>query len=310
HISVEAINPKGDLSVHIKLIVMALIWGGGFVAGKVIAPQAGAFTITFLRFLIASVVLTIILFRTEKLTSVPISIVGFALAGGFLGVGCYNFLFLNGIKWIEAGRGAVIMSIVPIAVAVLSAILFKEPLTFRKFVGILISVVGAAMVVSNGDFSIFFGNIGRGELYILGSVSCAAAFTLISKKMLDQLSPLAVIVFISSFGTVMMIIPMLIELQTRPLTGLSFAFYMNLLYLALGPSVVATVFYYHGIAKVGPSRASQYMNLMPVFAVILSFLFLGEEITSSLAVGGLMVIGGILITNKKRCPDTSVGVGS
>ena len=78
---------------------------------------------------------------------------------------------------------------------------------------------------------------------------------------------------------------------------MSSKFLANLLYLAIGPSVIAVTFYYEAISLIGPSRASQYMNLMPVFAVLLAFIFLNEQVTASLILGGGLVTTGLYLTN-------------
>ncbi len=283
--------------IHVKLTIMALLWAGAFIAARTIAFQAGPFTIAFLRFFLATVVLTVGMKREDK---VPMNfkLLLYALGAAFLGVFCYNYLFFTGMKYVEAGRGSVIMSTVPFVVALISHFLFKEKATMVKSSGIMVSFIGAGIVISQGQAGSFLQHaLGRGEICLMAGVFCAAAFTFFSKEMLYTLSPRRTIVYISAIGTAFLFLPALIEMNQRPLALVSYSFLLNVLYLAVGPSAIAAIFYYEAIRVVGASRASQYMNLIPFFAVVLAIVFLGERVTPSLLVGGSLVTAGLCLSN-------------
>lgn len=284
--------------LHIKLTVMALLWAGGFISAKMIAGDAGPFTICFLRFLIATVFITMIARQREQRAVWDLPLFGMVLGAAFLGVFCYNFFFFTGIRYLDAGRGSVIVSTVPIVVALISAVLFRERLGLWKYAGIGVSLAGAWIVISKGAMlSLIQTHIGKGEFLMMGCVLCAAGFTLFSNAMLVRLTPLNLMAAVSALGTAFVSGPALLELQNAPTRMGSYSFVLNLLYLAVGPSVIAVMFYYDAIKSVGPSRASQYMNLMPVFSVILAMVFLGEHLTGSLILGGGLVTTGLYLTN-------------
>ncbi len=277
---------------------MALLWAGGLIAGKLIASQAGPFTISFLRFLVATFVLAALVHRRGENRVIPGGVLIYAFIAAFFGVFCYNYLFFSGIKLIEASRGSVIISMVPIVIALFSYIVFREKMNFIKVIGIVLSVLGASIVVSKGELASIFGKaLGLGEIYLVLCVFCAATFTLLSKKLLQALTPLVTMTMISAIGTCFLFGPALLEISQIQNSPVSYTFFLNLLYLAIGPSVIAVTFYYEAICVVGPSRASQYMNLMPVFAVVLAFIFLGENVTTSLMLGGGLVTTGLYVTN-------------
>lgn len=284
--------------IHIKLTIMALLWAGGFIAGKLIVQQAGPFTISFLRFLIATSVLAILVYKKEQYTKITLTHFVYAMCAGFLGIFCYNYLFFSGIQFVDAGRGSVIISTVPIVVAILSSVIFKEKMSAFKFFGILFSMFGAWVVVSHGEvLSLLHYSLGWGEIQLILCVFCAAGFALFSKQLLKDLSPMVTMVYISASGAAFLFGPALLELKQKPIDFNSITFYLNLLYLSIGPSVIAVTFYYEAIKLVGAARASQYMNLIPIFAVILAFIFLGEQITASLVIGGGLVTTGLYLAN-------------
>jgi len=284
--------------LHLKLTIMALLWAGGFIAGKNIADQAGPFTISFLRFFVATVVLVVLVYKKEQFQKIRANQLMCIACAAFFGEFCYNYLFFSGIKLVDAGRGSVIISTVPVVVLIVSCLLLQERLNKFKLLGIVFSVIGAWVVVSNSNLEVILGApIGRGELYLIACVFCAVIFTLLSKCLLVSLSSLMAMTAISAFGTVFLFVPAVIEMNLIPAAINSYSFLLNLLYLSVGPSVIAVTIYYDAIKKVGPTRASQYMNLIPVFAVVLAFVFLGEQLSASLIVGGGFVTTGLWLAN-------------
>ena len=71
-------------------------------------------------------------------------------------------------------------------------------------------------------------------------------------------------------------------------------------YLGVFGTALGFVWYYEGIRRVGPLRAAQFINLVPVSAVLLAFLILGEPLTLSLVLGAALVISGVYLTNRGR----------
>lgn len=141
------------LGTYIKLLLMALFWGGTFIAGRRLAQEVGPFSGAFLRFLVASVFLAAMTLRAEKRLPLPkrghlIPLFLMGMTGIFL----YNVFFLKGLKLIEAGRASIIIANNPIFIAIMSALIFHDRLNLLKVAGILISVSGAVTVITHGEF--------------------------------------------------------------------------------------------------------------------------------------------------------------
>ena len=166
-------NKNSLLLVYIKLLLTATFWGGTFIAGRIVAQHVSTFSAAFLRFIIASVFLVVVTWKNEgkfptpkKPQILPIVLLGMT------GIFSYNFFLFKGLKIIEAGRASVIIAINPIIIALFSAYFFKEKLTPLKFLGILISVTGAVIVITRGHIlQILQSGVGIGELYIFGCVT-------------------------------------------------------------------------------------------------------------------------------------------
>jgi drug/metabolite transporter (DMT)-like permease len=285
--------------IYIKLLVTAIFWGGTFIAGRVVARGVGPFSAAFLRFALASVFLLFITYKVEKrLPPVRKGQVIPLILLGMTGVFSYNVFFFKGLKIIHAGRAAVIIANNPVFIALFASYLFKERLTLLKFAGIVLSVTGAIVVISRGNPSeIIKGNVGIGEIFIFCCVMSWVAYSLIGKAVMKDLSALVSVSYSSVVGAVGLFIPAYLEGMVQHFSHYSKIEWLGIFYLGFFGTVVGVVWYYEGIKAIGATKASQFINFVPISAVVLAFFLLAEPVTFSLVIGTLMVCTGVYLTN-------------
>ena len=292
---------RKTILIYIKLILTAIFWGGTFIAGRVVAKDVGPFSASFFRFAIASSFLILFIWRIDgklflpkKRQMVPVILLGLT------GVFTYNVFFFKGLKLINAGRASIIIANNPIFIAILSAYFFKEKLNLIKAVGIIISVTGAIIVISKGNLNeIVQGNIGRGEIFIFCCVLSWVAYSLIGKVVMADLSPLSSVSYSCVIGTFFLFFPACYEGIFNNFHHYPIMAWLGIFYLGIFGTVVGFVWYYEGIKKIGPTKASLFINFVPVSAVILAFMILDEPITLSLFIGTILVCAGVYLTSKK-----------
>ena len=293
-------NPPASFTTsYIKLILTAFLWGGTFIAGKIVVRDVGPASAAFLRFALAFTVLFFLTIRSEKrIPQISLKQFGFILLLGLTGVFTYNILFFKGLKIIDAGRAALIIALNPICICLLSAWFFKERLTILKIIGITISVSGALVVISRGDFNgIVSGGLGLGEIYIFGCVLSWASYSVIGKAVMKELSPLVAVTGSTLIGTILLLPPAFSEGLFNHILSFSGLDWAALFYLGFFGTVVGFVWYYEAIRIIGATRAGLFINFVPISAVILAFFFLNEPLTMSLLSGALLVSYGVYLTN-------------
>ncbi len=286
---------------YLKLLLMALFWGGTFIAGRLLAGEVSPFSAAFLRFAIASAVLVLISLRNYgTLPKVqgnqwfPLLILGFS------GVFAYNALFFKGLELVEAGRAAVIIANNPIFIGLFAALLFKEELNFQKIAGIILSISGAIIVITKGQpLTIFFTGVGKGELLIFGCVISWTIYSLAGRTAMRGFTPLVAVTYSALIGTLLLFPAAYFEGLFQHISRYSATAWGCLLYLGLCGTVLGFVWYYQGIQKIGSTRASQFINFVPVSAVLLSVWLLNEPLTISLLFGLLFVSSGVYLTNRQ-----------
>ena len=286
--------------VYVKLAFTAVFWGGTFVAGRIVSQEVGPFSAAFLRFLTAAICLLLITRHAEgrlplpkKRLILPLTLLGLS------GVFSYNVFFFLGLERIEAGRASLIIANNPVFIALFSALIFRERLRPLAVLGILLSLSGAGVVITRGDpVSALQGGAGWGELFIFFCVLSWVAYSLIGKTVLATLSPLVTVTWAALVGMGLLAVPAFAEGLIPAIFRYSADSWAGIVYLGIFGTVAGFVWYYRGIREIGPARASQFINLVPVSAVLLGALVLGEPLTLSLLAGGVLVLAGITLTNR------------
>ncbi len=303
--------------IYLKLLLTALFWGATFIAGRQVSQHLDSFTIAFLRFAMASSLLLLLTWNAEgrlpilhRRQILPVVLLG--LTGIFL----YNSLFFKGLRLIEASRAALIVATCPAFIAVTAALFLRERLRPVQMIGIPLSVLGAAVVISQGNLRrILSGGVGWGELFILGCVLSWTAYSLIGKSVMrrpgvsnarhrdgNPLSPLVAVCYSSILGAAALAIPAALEDPLENLARATWLDWVSIAYLAVFGTVIGFVWFYEGVKTIGTTRAGLFINFVPISAVILGALILHEPITASLAVGAVLVLSGVCLTNATRRP--------
>jgi drug/metabolite transporter (DMT)-like permease len=289
-----------QLLLYLKLVTTAVIWGGTFVAGRIIAREVGPFSAAFLRFVVASFFLLLFVLKSYgKIPALKKQQVVPVLLLGVTGIFCYNVLFFYGLKTVTASRASLIIAGNPVVLALLSAWLFRERLSPVNILGIVLSVSGAVTVISHGNpWEIFQGHLGLGELYIFGCVLSWVAYSLVGKIVLKNLPPLIAVTYACLIGAACLFPPAALEGVIRTAMHYSNEIWLSIFYLGFFGSALGFVWYYEGIRTLGPSRAGVFINIVPVSSIVLAFLILQETLEASLLMGALLVTVGVYFTNR------------
>ena len=287
--------------IYLKLLLTALFWGGTFIAGRLIAQSVGPFSAAFLRFAIAVVFL--LLLTARKMGGLPRVSKAQRMTLFFLGLSgvfAYNALFFKGLQLISAGRASLIIANNPVFIALFAALIFKERLSWLKVGGVILSVSGAVIVISKGDLAqLLGGGVGWGELLIFGCVGSWVTYSLIGKAIMKDLSPLVAVSYSASIGLAALLIPALAEGMVEQIPQYTLLDWGCIAYLGVFGTVLGFVWYYEGIKALGPTKAGQFINFVPVCAILLAYFILGEPVTPSLLVGAGFVVSGVWLTNLK-----------
>jgi len=162
-------------------------------------------------------------------------------------------------------------------------------------------LIGAIIVISEGNLNIIFqGNIGKGELFILGSVISWVAFTLIRKVALKEFAPITITTYACLIGILILTIPAVLEGELQNFLQYNFAVWFSIFVMGFLGTVLAFIWFYEGVKKIGPSRAAVFNNLAPAFTTLMAVFILRENITLFLVIGATLTIIGIYLSNYQK----------
>ena len=285
---------KTSLRYALILVLVSLVWAGSFVVVKIGTRNISPIHIGFLRFLVATpLMFLVVLLKKEKprrlnYKDLPAFVI-LALTGVTL---LYVFQF-TGIKYTTASTSAVLINTNVMFIAILSFLVLRESFTLKKAAGIILGFLGATIIVTNGYLDI--GSSFLGDVLILLSAFCWAVYSVIGKILLKRYNPLTLNTYAFALGTVFYL-PFVINdfgaIFFIPLEG-----WLIILYLALFCSVFGYVAWYFVLSHVDASKAAIFLNLIPLFTILLSLL-IGEIVTIFLIAGAACIIYGIYLTQK------------
>lgn len=283
---------------YLKLLATMAFWGGTFVAGRLLAGSVPPFQAAFMRFSVAVLLLLLILYGVEKrFPPLDRKQLGAVALLGLTGVFGYNVAFFTGLQSVSAGRAGLIVALNPIGIALLSALFGGEPLRLTSILGIAISVIGAMLVISHGNLGLLAHGIGTGELTLLGCVLCWALYSVIGRRTMRGLSPLASVAYSALAGTLFLAPVALTQGVLQSIPGYSLRSWACIVFLAVFGTVLAFIWYYQSIKEIGAVRSGVFINFVPLFAMLFGLIMLGETLTQTLLQGGTMVVAGAWITN-------------
>jgi drug/metabolite transporter (DMT)-like permease len=288
-----------QLLTYLTLVLTMFFWGGTFIAGRALAGSVSPANASFLRFAIASIALLILTIIADGKLAVPPRKQWFSLLLlGLTGVFSYNVFFFNGLQHISAGRASLIIALNPLVITLFASTFLKEPLNFKQFIGILLSLTGAIFVISNGQpATLLTTSFGKGEMAMIGCVLSWSAYSLIGRKVLSSLSPLTSVFYSSLIGTLLLLIPALHDGLIRSIPIIKATDWLSLCYLGICGTALGFTLYYQAIKNIGATRSGVFINLVPLFSIILSWFILGESVKAIVITGGLILLVGVTVTN-------------
>ena len=286
-------------TTYLKLTGAMFMWGGTWIAGRIIAQELSApLAAPAIRFLLAGLVLAGVALLGEGHIPRPQNgrewgvVTGLAMTGIFL----YALCFFYGLKHISAGRGALVVALTPVVVALAAWFLGQERMSPVKLGGVAIAMLGCLTVIGKGNpLALLHGAVGIGEWLILGCVLCWTAYTFIGRRATKTLSPLVATLWASLIGSLLIGITALLQ-GGSDLMAWSWQVWASVVFLAVGGTALAFTWFADGVKRLGAARASVFVNLVPVFAVLQAAVLLDERLALPVLGGGLLVIAGVWLT--------------
>lgn len=284
------------------LIIATILWGGNFVIGRAVANDIAPITLAFYRWCVALLVLAPIAYRSwRQYLQTFRTHWKIVLLLSLTGVAGFNTLVYIGLHDTTSINASLMNSSTPIIIYVLAFFLLRERLTRYQLIGTFISLTGVLFILTGGSLeSLRAFHFNKGDLIVLVAIVCWSVYSLLIKQYAGILPGLATFFMTIIVGIVLLLPFFVYETMTVAQTMTwNAASISAIIYVGSLASVVAFLSWNKGVVKLGASRASIYLNFIPVFSALFAVLFIGESLHLFQIVGGLAVVAGVFITNRR-----------
>ncbi len=293
---------NSNLKATILLLLTTVFWGGNFVIGKVVVQTIPPFIMAFFRWGIALVFLGALVYK-EGLPS-KLLIKKYWLEIGIMalsGISAFNTLVYFAVKYTTSVNAALVNALSPMVILILSTIVIKEKLGWFQGFGGLLSFLGVLTVISRGDLSVLLHwDFNLGDLLMIIAVILWGIYSILMKKVTAEISSIQVTSISAFIGWIALIPFALYEyIQVKPL-HFNLVNISGLLYIGIFASFLAFLWWNKGVIQLGAGKAAVFLNLIPFFAALLSYLFLKDQLVHTQIIGGILIISGVMLANSNQ----------
>ncbi|SDR04285.1 DMT family transporter [Virgibacillus salinus] len=284
-----------SIAIYFWLLLVPLFWGGAFVAAEHIITEIPPVTAAAFRFGSAGILLLVFVLARKKLDFTAIkkqwlSILLMAITGIF----GYNFFFFTALDITSAINGSLIVATTPVLLTFGAVLFLGEVWNKQLGFGLILSLLGVVVVISKGSIETLLNlEFNSGDLLFIGGLICWVSHGLLGKVAMRDVSPVVTTTLTTLIGSIFLAIFSIPEKGWDNIFSMSTQGWGEMLFMIICSSVVGFLLWNHGIKQIGASKASIYMNLVPINTALLAVWLYASQITWPQIIGMIMVITGV-----------------
>ncbi len=278
------------------LLLAMLLWGSSFVALKIAFRDYHPMVVIFGRMLVASLCFLLFVPGFLKLTFTRQDIKHLLLMSAF--EPCLYFIFeAKAIENTTASQAGMITAMLPLMVAVGAWIVLKERITRQALIGFCIAVIGALWLSLAGEQTDSAPNPLLGNFYEFLAMVCAAGYTIVLKHLTSRFSVSFITASQAFIGSIFFLPFLFLPGTKLPEVFLPVPV-LAIIYLGIVVTLFAYGLYNYGVSQIPANQAAGFINLIPVYSVVLGMLVLGETMTFWQWCACGLVFSGVLISRR------------
>lgn len=288
--------------LYALILFMIAGWSGNYLAGKIGLRVFPPVLLYGLRVSMAGVLMVPTYAwdrRRRPAASLTARDIVLLVILGVFGVSLNQFLFVVGLSRTSVAHASIFANTTPILILVLATLWGLERLTGWKLAGVLMALTGVLLLrlLDNGP---------RTEATLAGdAITFSAAlafsiFTVLGKSHADRYGTIAVNTVAYVGGALVMAPVTLWQSAGFPFRTVPVSAWAAVFYMALVPSVICYLIYYYALAHMEASRLAAFSYLQPLLAIVFGVVFLHEHVTLALIASGIIIFGGVYITERAR----------
>lgn len=292
---------KSKTLVYLEALFAVIVWGASFIATKIAVEQISPVSVVWMRFAMGIPILLIAVFMRKQFAFPKGSEWAYFTLLGFLGISFHQWLQSNGLQTSQATTTAWIVSSSPIFIALLAWLILKEKLSWIQIIGIIFAMLGVLVVVSKGDLaSITLGNFGTiGDFLILISALNWAVFSILSRRGFQNHPSTRLTFWVMTLGWLITTVAFISGKNYTEITQLDARGWWAMIFLGVFTTGLAYIAWFDVLSQLPAAQSGAFLFLEPPASMVVAAIVLFEQITWASIIGGVVIILGVWLVNKK-----------
>jgi len=301
---------NSQTKAHLGLLGTNLFFAINYSAVKYFTSNhyAGPFGLNIIRIGISLILFWILfLFNPAKKKIYKKDIPAFLLCA-LTAIALNQMLFIKGLSLTFPIHASLLTLITPIMITIIAARVLRERITIAKLIGLLLGVLGALLLITTRETSAPGDNILLGDILVISSAMAYTFYFILVKPLMQKYSSLHVMRWVFTFGFFMVL-----PLSTKEFSNITWDVFTIkdwglLFFITIPGTFFAYIFNVYGIKTLSASTAGAYIYSQPVFAVIVSMIFLKEHLSIYKILAALLIFGGVYLSNRKPAKEVMPGI--
>jgi drug/metabolite transporter (DMT)-like permease len=291
------------LLAHLSLLVANLIYAINYTFAKDVMPiyiEPSGFILLRVIGALSLFAIAYFIFVNEKVEQKDL----FRLAiCGVFGIAINQLLFFEGLNLTTPINAAIIMTSNPILVMIMSFLIIKEKITFRKGLGILLGIIGAsALILNGGDISLDT-NLQLGNLFVLINATSYGLYLVIVKPMMVKYHPITVMFYVFSFGLLYVIPFCFPNLAAVNWSIIPTTIYWKIAFVVICTTFIAYLFNSSALKQLNPSTVSIYIYLQPILATLFAIFRESDTLDETKIIASIIIFTGVYLVSVRSLKD-------
>ena len=223
---------------------------------------------------------------------------------GLFGVAINQLLFFQGLSLTTPINAAIIMTVNPVMVLLMAAIILRNPITLTKSIGIFLGLSGAVLLTTfkQGHWVMpsFSHETAVGDFLVLLNATSYAIYLVVVKPIMQKYNPVTVIKWVFTFGWIYVL-----PFGVMQMGDISWKTMPNIIFMEIGFVVFATTFLaylfnIYGLQKLNPATVSIYIYFQPFFATVVALIWGSDELSLIKILSATLIFGGVYLVSKRK----------
>jgi drug/metabolite transporter (DMT)-like permease len=284
-------------SAYIALLSATFLWGGSFIAMKIAFRSYDPMVVMFGRMIVASLCVLFFLKRFDRTRFRKSDLKYLILL--VLCDPCLYFVFeANALEHTSASQAGIIVSMLPLMVAIAARAFLKEHVTRKNLTGFAAAIVGAVGLSLTAEVSQNAPNPALGNFLEFIAMMCATGYVVALKRLTFSLSPFFLTAMQALAGTGFYLILLFLPSTTLP-SHFDPTATVAVVYLGAFVTLGAYGFYNFGLSRIPASQASTFVNLIPVFTILLDWIIFGEQLRMIQYAAAALILVGVMVSQQR-----------